>query len=254
VLKRLQDRFDIHRDRKGHHNQTEAKRLAGDIAKRTGVNPLSGEKLEKRGPTRRCSYCKWKYGAYGDEGLGHTRRTCPALKQDRVDMQKANGRFRTEMISTLREVGVGVGALVQINVHGYWPDADNPGETTWEGRDVPMLVVKINWDTLTHAHPDARVVLVQRLDRFGTNDGMECISLPALIDAEGKQLRVNEDGEVQNHTGRPIGMRYQSQSANPSTYTPKLVGPISPGKINPPANWFNGASKSFVNVFDSRKD
>ncbi len=250
VLKRLQRQLDTY---KHATNQTRAQILATKIAKRTGVNPLTGEKLEKRGPTRRCSYCKWKHGAYDDHGLGHTRRTCPTMKQDRIDMQKANGRFRTGMIDTLREVGVGVGALVQINVHGYWPDADKPGETIWGRRDVPMLVVKIDWDALVYTNPDARVVLVQRLDKFGTNDGTETISLPALIDAEGKPLRVNEDGEVQNHTGRPIGMRYQSQSANPSTYTPKLVGPVSPGKINPPANWFNGASRSFVNVFDSRK-
>ena len=84
--------------------------LAEQIGTRTGINPLSGKKVNQRS-NRRCSYCKYKFGNHCPEGRGHTRRTCEVLKKDKKDIERQNVEYRKTVLDNLKDLGIGVGAL-----------------------------------------------------------------------------------------------------------------------------------------------
>jgi len=256
-LKLLEDRFARYNAGDTEYDHRRALRTAGQIAKRTGTNPLTGEKLVKRGPTRRCSYCKYRYGT-GSEGLGHTRRTCKELKEDLAKTVKSNAAYRAGLLGHLRKMGIGKGAMVQMNVHGYWPvKGGEPGETTWEGRDVPLLILKVQWDRITHMSARTKAFTAQRVDKLGTTQGYESLDMPAFFAEDGKQYRVNGEGVIQTESGARIGDQYNDPSPDKisarSSWSPTLVGTVSADSINPPSDWLNGESPVINESFNDRK-
>ena len=74
------------------------------LAKRTGVDPVTGEKVRRRkNHGRVCSYCK---------DSGHNRRTCPKIQADKDMFVKLSKQARAALLGRLQEHGVGPGALL----------------------------------------------------------------------------------------------------------------------------------------------
>ena len=95
---------------------------ADQLGERIGVHPVTGAKVARTKP-RKCSYCKFKHGTWGDEGLGHTRRTCPHLQADLAADRVKNGGYRRRVLARMKADGIGPGMLIRIRQSGYGDDA-----------------------------------------------------------------------------------------------------------------------------------
>ncbi len=234
-------------------DETRAERMAMQIAKRTGTNPKTGEILVKRGPKRRCSYCKYQQPYDEDHGVGHTRRTCAAMKEDRRAAIAGTALMRKAVLEHMQEVGVGVGALIQQRMSGYFPDPKNPGETTWDRREVATMVRSIQWDAITVFDPQASIFITQRVNEFGTNT-QQYVELPYIYDDTGERMRVSEDGVISATEGNIIGTWYVGPHENENTYNRKrLLSGVSGATIKPPANWLSGESPAIDAELKQRK-
>ena len=230
-----------------------AEREAEIIAKRTGTNPLTGDALVKRGPTRRCSYCKHKHGAWGEQGLGHTRRTCPDLKADMAERVKANAAYRAGMLETLREAGVGVGALISANISGYFDDEE--GNPRWGRRQCTTMVREIKWDQINCVDHHEAFIVIQRMDKLGTRDGYQALGAPRryIVTDEGSTVMVRfhtRDGW--GTEGNRVGS-WDPAPEEPERHRQHVLATVPGGSINPPAGWETGESAALVEHFKSLK-
>lgn len=107
-------------------------RVRETLAKRTGVDPLTGEATRKRRATyggRECSYCKDK---------GHNRRTCEVLKRDKARFTALTAKARQAALESMQQCGFGPGALVMMDQYG---------------EKIACLVTGIDWSSM---HENAR--------------------------------------------------------------------------------------------------
>jgi hypothetical protein len=232
-----------------HSRRIEA--LAAKIGKRTGTNPLTKQKITKRGPTRKCSYCKHKYGAWSDEGLGHTRRTCQELKTDMAAMIEANKVYRAGVLENLRANGIGVGALLNIRTSGYFTDEN--GEEHWDRRLCPAIVRKIKWDQIAYCNSHDDIILTQRMSKMGTTDGYSMCELPyhRVDDGDGDYRRRFSPSAGWGRQGQRIG-RWDIQGDGTYVQVERLGG-VPADCIRPPAGWENGESPAIIEHFKSLK-
>ncbi len=230
-------------------------REAATIAKRTGRNPLTGQALSKRGPTRRCSYCKHKHGSHGVAGLGHTRRTCSELKKDYAAAIKANAAYRVGVLETLRQSGVGVGALLSVRQSGYWPDEN--GEEVWGRRNCAAMVRSISWDRINYTDTYADPIMTQRMDSMGTRDGYNAIGVPFRYIRNGEHQVIAirfSPSEGWGTTGSRIGSWNCNDSPEQGeTCNVQMLSRIPGETVNPPANWANGESEALKEHFKGLK-
>jgi len=99
------------------------------LAKRTGEDPVTGEKVRRRKDHGRvCSYCK---------ETGHNRRTCTKIQADKDMFMKLSKQARAALLGRLQEHGVGPGALLT-------------GEQ-YSGDMRAYLVTGVHWAGI-HAH------------------------------------------------------------------------------------------------------
>ena len=228
--------------------QWQVDRYAKEIGKRTGIDPLTNEKITKRGPTRRCSYCKHKHGAHSTEGLGHTRRTCAELKRDYADAVKANATFRARILETLRQHGLGVGSLIRQHQSGYF--ADENGEMKWDRRPVTVIVRRIDWDAIAWCDPHASPIHVQRMDMLRDNQGHAVVDLPYQFNADGIHIaRFTPSGGWDESYGPRVG---GWDPAKPDQYR-ELLSRVPSETINPPAGWEHGDSAVLKKHYASLK-
>jgi|TARA_R110000824_G_scaffold71001_3_gene181978 hypothetical protein len=231
-------------------------REAATIAKRTGRNPLTGATLKKRGPTRRCSYCKYKHGSHGEAGLGHTRRTCPTFKEDYAAAIVSNADYRAGILETFRQSGVGVGALISVRMSGYWPDEN--GEEKWDRRICAAMVRRIDWDRINYTDFYADPVLTQRMDSLGSRDGYNAIGVPYryIKDAHDRMIAIRfspregwgtSGSRIGNWTANPDGDEETTHSATMLSGVPRVT-------VNPPSDWASGESDVLKEHFKQLKE
>ncbi len=131
-------------------------RVREKLAKRTGIDPITGEATRRRRKTsggRICSYCK---------DNGHNRRTCDRMKQDKVRFTALTVEHRANVIKALRKHGVGPGALVAQDEYGT---------------KVPCLVTNIQWGAITRKSPWPSALLGRRV----TDNRAVTLSFPVEI-------------------------------------------------------------------------
>lgn len=245
--------------------QRQVDHYAGELIQRTGVDPRTGQSV-KRVSNRRCSYCKWKHGAYSEEGKGHTRRTCPGLKEAKEEARLKNVEYRKIVYDGMRNAGLGVGSLIRMGVTGYFPDPDGE-ERIWETRDCALLVKSINWDEINYRERLQSGMMAQRVDKWGTRDGNASIPLPHVYDeVTGSLMGVAQDGTVAmtppvdgNYSRLSVigswhATNHDLRESPPRNKDPRLVSTVSAECINPPASWFNGNSDSLDDYFNRLKD
>jgi len=107
-------------------------RVREQLAKRTGIDPLSGESKRKRRATyggRVCSYCK---------DNGHNRRTCQIMKGDKARFTVLTVAHRADVLAQMRAHGCGPGALIAQDDYGTINAA---------------LITGIRWETINKKMP-----------------------------------------------------------------------------------------------------
>lgn len=87
-------------------------------------------KMLNKGKNRKCSYC--------GEG-GHNRKTCQERKNDIVDAASVLTNYRKKLLSKMKDVGLGVGAIVRTQVRTQDDTVSALG-----------LVENIVWENVTH--------------------------------------------------------------------------------------------------------
>ena len=240
------------------YHQARADELANKIGMRTGTNPLTKEKIVKRTPTRKCSYCKFKHGAWDDAGLGHTRRTCKELKEDKAAMIEANKVYRAGVLANLRANQVGVGALLNVRMSGYFDYED--GTKKWDRRMCVSMVRRIKWDRIACCNTMEDVIVTQRTDKFGTRDGYQVSELPVhqTSDEQGdyrQRFDLQKALNGQDPWGRVGSLlgRWRTHPDSTDYVTVALLAGVPAGTIQPPADWENGASPLIDEYFNQKK-
>ena len=173
---------------------------AQQIAKMTGTNPETGASRKRRNESygRHCSYCREQ---------GHSRRTCPPLKEDTRNYRRMASVVRRDMLERMKEQGFGIGSLVTMTSNDWNGDAGEYQETT-----SAYLVTGIEWDNIT---PHNKI-------------GQHCVKAVSVKDPS-QQPNLSMPTEV-------TGSEESRWSA-----APVLVGPTPLEKINPPPAWTAGA-------------
>ena len=89
--------------------------------RRSKLNLDTGEPISKKKykPTRTnkhatCSYCNFCYGEESEEAVGHTRRTCAELKEDKAWLLEMNAQHRKNVYAALPRDGYGRGFMMGI--------------------------------------------------------------------------------------------------------------------------------------------
>lgn len=244
LTQRYRDRYDY--AVKTGESQASIDNAAQRLIERTGIDPRTGNKVQRPSSARRkCSYCKHKHGSYGDEGLGHTRRTCADLKADKKVAYAANAKLRRRTIKLMIKYGIGLGALVMLKKYDYYKGAD--GERVYEQREMPYLVTNIRWDALTNDNYQPNVLRVTRLDQLGcANAGTTGITLPRMKDHEGNEL------ESGSHA---IGDWSIDRRVDGKSYDQKWLSERCPsnGLDQMPADYYIGRSPYTDNHFAEKK-
>tara|TARA_Y100001963_G_scaffold153670_2_gene240919 strand:+ start:819 stop:1517 length:699 start_codon:yes stop_codon:yes gene_type:complete len=202
-LEQLQRQLQRHKD---SGDSTYVDYYAREIAKMTGTNPETGETRKRRNESygRHCSYCRER---------GHSRRTCPTLKEDQRNYRRMASVVRRDLLARMKEHGFGVGSLLTLAtnewVEGEYVEVKNA-----------YLVTGIEWDNIT---PHNKI-------------GQHCVKAVSVKDPS-QQPNLSMPTEV-------TGSEESRWSA-----APVLVGPTPLEKINPPPAWTAGAGAENTNDF-----
>ena len=244
ITERWQQRYDKAVSDK---NQYDIDHWAERLVKRTGTDPRTGAKVNRRaGIVRRCSYCKYAHGRYDDKGIGHTRRTCKYLKKDRKEAAKQNGILRKKVVAAMKREGLGVGATISYNSYGYYPDGN--GDQVYEARNYPYMVVSINWDNIIDQHRNPSALLVRRLDQVCKvgRENRHAFPLPHLYE-EGDKTSIKTSNESK------IGS--WATDGDPDGYDARTLISKAPanGWDKIPADYYQGSSKVTDSHFNNKK-
>jgi len=125
-----------YQEAKDEGNASHIEYYAVQLAKRTGINPETGEKRKRRNESygRKCSYCR--------EG-GHSRRTCSSIKEDHRNYRRMASVVRKDMLARMQEHGFGIGSLVTLTGSQWNEEAGEYQDAT-----SAYLVTKIKWENI----------------------------------------------------------------------------------------------------------
>jgi len=118
--------------REPKHNRASCPRLKEIMETRLKDNPMDWRALEyfekkEQRKERTCAYCK---------GSGHNRKTCVEVQQDRETFIVKNKRLRISVLNWLKEEGLGIGTIVELN--------------SWN-KQGPALVNDLAWENISIA-------------------------------------------------------------------------------------------------------
>ncbi len=223
--------------------QRTMERIAKELGRRSGVNPLTGEKDVKRGPTRRCSYCKHKLGRHSDDALGHTRRTCSMLKKDKAEAVAFNADYRARILLAMRGAGFGPGALVSVKISDFFPDPAS-GEERWTRRKVATMLRSIQWDKICWMEEHSEPGVGHRMDKLASPRGVCSVLLPAVVDDEGHPMRFYTNS-MERGWKRSVSRfhpGFMTVQEDPDHHAVTLLSGVESERIQPPAGWLDGHS------------
>lgn len=105
---------------------------------------------------RSCTYC---------HTLGHNRRTCVVLGHDKEIARMKNAAFRERYLDNIKELGLGIGAMVRMTRRHMNPRLSNKPHLDAAGS--LWMVLQHEWDTLNHINGGERSVLCQQISNIG---------------------------------------------------------------------------------------
>lgn len=93
---------------------------------------------------RKCSYCT---------NTGHTIRTCDTRKKDLLQAQEMNAKARKEIISLMKEIGLSIGALIEIK-HRDFKKVESIVNPEDDAITEIFTVAKIRWNSVNRTMID----------------------------------------------------------------------------------------------------
>ena len=156
--------------------------------RRSKLNLDTGEPIKKMKPTRKnkqatCSYCNFCYGDDSDQAIGHTRRTCAELKEDKAWLMELNAQHRKNVYAALPRDGYGRGFMMGIEewnsaAGNYIKSAGIATKIDWNkvnvfsGENIAITVVTPVHGPVEKALPYLRHPEIEGawLKRFSSND------------------------------------------------------------------------------------
>ena len=164
---------------------------------------------------RKCSYC--------DKAEGHTRRTCPTLKEHMAETIVAQKAYRKGVLARFKEQGLGVGAVVTLQ--GAMTTDD--GETA-----MPLVITRINWNDVNTWRTDQDILVTKPITQiFESGYGStRCTYLPL-------DLAYHDKDTVESYSDASEG---SWQRNNRDYYYPTLVTPVPSEFIKAPPSWITG--------------
>jgi hypothetical protein len=169
---------------------------AKKLIKRTGINPITGEKRKKqRGRCleyMQCSYCK---------NNGHTRRTCRRLKEDKQVFIHVTQKSREKIVQKIEARGLGVGTLIPYSHRAY-----NHEIGAYRTVSAPRFVVGYNWRAIKDANPKhltsqdfVEAVDIRTLGSDGISSKFSLDYLDRLIGASsGETLQLSRSCDIRD--------------------------------------------------------
>jgi hypothetical protein len=100
---------------------------------------------------RSCTYC---------HTLGHNRRTCAALGLDRELAIAKNAFWCDEYLSNIKELGLGIGAMVRMPRRQLHRHAPSTSGDLW-------MVLEHDWQRVNYINDGERGVLLQQISNVG---------------------------------------------------------------------------------------
>ena len=96
------------------------------------VNQAVEIQLEKRKRSRKVKKCRFC------DADGHNKRTCPEIKETKQWIIDANNNYRAKLLEELKDLGVGLGGLIQ------------PRHKSFKGQPRGLGIIKcINWTSVS---------------------------------------------------------------------------------------------------------
>ena len=174
---------------------------------------VARRKARKQTP-RKCGFCK---------KTGHNVKTCTLKNTIHKKFAALNSVFRRTVLEQLCTQGVGVGALVNLTIHGR---TEEP---------ILAIVREINWDNI-HAGSNGRSYIV-RLDRIGPPpEGYHRSVNPQSLGTRHLTHLLSRPMMGEIYQRKDIWERFEWSGGREL----QVVSPVSPEAINPPADWLSG--------------
>ena len=154
---------------------------------------------------RKCSWC---------EEVGHTKRTCPDLKKVKAKNISKNKEWRAQVLDKMKEVGLGVGALVR------------------DTRRIQRLymISNLNWDKLNLTASGDSVVERDEYSKWNYKNG-----------AQYPEMTIERIGEDRK-TSTYMPMLNDEQSRELLYYGSTNLEIVSPVVPSPPSGWVDDES------------
>tara|TARA_Y100000310_G_scaffold264605_1_gene275282 strand:- start:327 stop:968 length:642 start_codon:yes stop_codon:yes gene_type:complete len=160
------------------------------------------DKRKANAKKRSCSYCvQERPWDEQDKAVGHNRRSCTLLKENKATAISENREWRQQFVSALKRDGLGPGALIKFEGR----DQDDP--TSWRHRpDRLYFVDQINWDECVYTqresgHATERALRVRDMARF---DRIVLLGLPTLKADDGETVLAKGGGDTFARPSRTI--------------------------------------------------
>jgi hypothetical protein len=185
-------------------NSYTAEREAAKVARR---------EARKKTP-RKCGFCK---------KTGHNVKTCTLKNTIHKKFAALNSVFRRTVLEQLCTQGIGVGALVNLTIHGR---TEEP---------ILAIVREINWDNI-HAGSNGRSYIIG-LERVGPPpEGYHRSVNPRSLGTRHLTHLLSRPMMGEIYQRKDIWERFEWSGGREL----QVVSPVSPEVINPPADWLSG--------------
>ena len=169
------------------------------------------EASQKQRKRRSCGYCKEE---------GHTKRTCTWIKADKAKTVQMNKEWRAHALDYFKNLGLGVGSLVQFVYKRAW------GENQVEN----VLISEVLWDNLTFMVKNGRNPYSFRCRPLNEANQSRLVDFP-----------IDPAGIVSPCTSHGLVVR--------------VLGRIPAGSVEAgvPENWLSGEGEEIDNLFLDNK-
>ncbi len=163
------------------------------------------ERYKNIAKRRRCSWC---------DQTGHTKRGCSGRKEATAKNISKNKEWRAQVLDKMREVGLGVGALIRDTRRG----------------ERLYMVSRLDWDKLNLTASSEVAAPSSDFSKWNYKDGAQ---YPEMI-----MERIGDDRKTSHY----MPMLKDEQGRDLLYYGSgnyKVVGPVEP---NPPSDWIDDES------------
>ncbi len=202
-----------------------------EYMKRTKIDLETNQKVsnkkakDMRASSISCGYCA---------KTGHTRRTCEALKVDKLIYTELTRRARKSILQEAKKVGMGVGSLVPCIRQGWHYPPGSPQEEY--GHHLALrFVIGIEWDSTTAYNRCLYLSHVDAMKGLGKSET-----------AYGRGVDVNSVGVLTGQLEAAQRFEHQLLHNVDSVPEPSLV-PC----LNPPTGWLDCKKLDLKQAFPS---